>query len=200
MTILTPALFTYEILGSRFIGLAFPLDEDFVLSARLEALRKDYPDATHYCYAARFGKEEKASDDGEPSHTAGLPLLDLLRKQDLTEVLLVVVRYFGGTKLGAGRLTRTYRLVGEKTLGETPRAELVERKRLLVTSPYDVASRLKEEALYVGLTLLKEHFSLSVSQTYEGDAKIIDAFRKSLPETSQNQDLGTFRSRRRKTL
>jgi putative IMPACT (imprinted ancient) family translation regulator len=200
MTISSSATYEFTILGSRFIGLAYPLETAEEAPALLAEAQSAYPEATHYGFAWRLPTGEKASDDGEPSHTAGLPLLDVLRKQDLTGVLLVVVRYYGGRKLGAGRLTRTYREVGAKALEKAPRAEFVELAEIAIVAPYAEAAKLKKRASAQGIALKEETFSLSVRQIYEGDAKIIDDFRKSLPESARFEALGTSRSRRRKTL
>lgn len=100
-----------EINKSIFVGLLYPLEkiediETFLLDAKTK-----YPKATHYCQASIFGvsgEQQTASDDGEPSRTAGVPMLEVLKHHDVTNVLLIVVRYFGGIKLGAGGLVRAY--------------------------------------------------------------------------------------------
>ena len=97
-----------EINKSKFIGILFPVvsQEDFKM--QLQAINKEWPKATHYCYAYRINNLEKSNDDGEPSGTAGRPILEFLKANDLENVGLVVVRYFGGIKLGAGGLLRAY--------------------------------------------------------------------------------------------
>lgn len=105
--------------GSRFIGRAFPVEDEREVQAHLERLRKDAWDATHHCSAYRLGRSPvrtRADDDGEPSGTAGIPLLRALEAHDLTDSLLVVTRYYGGTKLGTGGLIRAYGEVGKMTL------------------------------------------------------------------------------------
>lgn len=93
---------------SEFISILLPLHT--ILDAReiLDEIKKEYPKATHYCYGYVFDGFNKSSDDGEPSKTAGKPILEMILKHDLNRVILVVVRYFGGIKLGAGGLTRAY--------------------------------------------------------------------------------------------
>ena len=93
---------------SRFIGIIIPLSNDYQVKDILKELNKKYPKATHYCYAYVIGNKEKSSDDGEPSGTAGRPILEVIKNSDLHDVLLVVIRYFGGIKLGAGGLVRAY--------------------------------------------------------------------------------------------
>lgn len=101
---------------SRFIGVTFHVQNAFEVEAFLKAVRKQYPKAKHYCYAYVIGQEEKGFDDGEPSKTAGRPLLELLKRGGYDETLIVVIRYFGGTLLGASRLLRTYVNVANATL------------------------------------------------------------------------------------
>ena len=95
---------------SRFIGIAVPVTSQKQTSEAMAEIRERYPDARHYVYAYRLydGRIEKSSDDGEPQGTGGRPVLDLLQHRNVWNVLLVVVRYFGGVLLGTGGLTRAY--------------------------------------------------------------------------------------------
>lgn len=101
-----------EVMKSKFIAYLIPLDNEESFKPFLANLRKEHKKARHIVYAYRVGVKSKSCDDGEPKGTAGHPLLELLYKKDLTNVALLVVRYFGGTKLGAGRLLRTYLQAG----------------------------------------------------------------------------------------
>lgn len=93
---------------SRFIGLLIPISDVKEVPFYLEMAKSDYPDASHYCYAYCIDAFKKASDDGEPAKTAGMPILNVLEKNELDHILAIVVRYFGGIKLGAGGLVRAY--------------------------------------------------------------------------------------------
>lgn len=93
--------------NSRFITLLCKLQTNNIEEI-LDKIKKDYPKATHYCYAYIYGEEKRSSDDGEPGGTAGIPILNVLEKENLNNILVVVVRYFGGIKLGAGGLVRAY--------------------------------------------------------------------------------------------
>ena len=93
---------------SRFISVMMPISTDSEVKDILKILNKEFPKATHYCYAYRVGGKEKSSDDGEPGGTAGRPMLEFLSNNQLENVLVVVIRYFGGIKLGAGGLLRAY--------------------------------------------------------------------------------------------
>lgn len=104
---------------SRFIGLCHPLQDANDVVKLLAEAKMAFPDATHYCFAYRIGSQaqwQKASDDGEPAKTAGVPILEILRKNDVTDCLIIVVRYFGGTLLGAGGLIRAYAKTAREVL------------------------------------------------------------------------------------
>ena len=97
---------------SKFIAYFLPLNNEEDFKPILANLRKEHKKARHAVYAYRVNMKSKSSDDGEPKGTAGHPLLELLYKKDINNVALIVVRYFGGTKLGASRLLRTYLQAG----------------------------------------------------------------------------------------
>ncbi len=97
--------------GSRFIGIALPCVSEGDIRSNLDSVSRGYPNATHYCYAAVYGgtnRTEKSSDNGEPSGTAAKPILSVIRGNSLTDTMVVVVRYFGGTLLGTGGLVHAY--------------------------------------------------------------------------------------------
>ncbi len=97
--------------GSRFIGVAIPIPDEDGLRSSLTDIIKEFPEATHYCYGAIYGGSnyvERSSDNGEPSGTAGRPILNVIRQMGLTDVVVIVIRYFGGTLLGTGGLTHAY--------------------------------------------------------------------------------------------
>ena len=93
---------------SKFITYIYKINNKNDINNILENLKKEYKDATHYCYAYIIGNTKRFNDDGEPSHTAGMPMLNVLESKNLNNVLAVVIRYFGGIKLGAGGLVRAY--------------------------------------------------------------------------------------------
>ena len=93
---------------SKFISLIFKVYSKEEVNYYLEKTKEDYPNATHYCYGYVIDNDIKSSDDGEPSKTAGLPILNQITSNNLNYTLIIVVRYFGGVKLGTGLLTRTY--------------------------------------------------------------------------------------------
>ena len=97
-----------EVMKSKFIALLMPIKDEEEFKNILKDVRKEHRKARHVVYAYRLGQSYKSNDDGEPKGTAGRPLLELLLQKDINNCALIVVRYFGGTKLGAGRLLRTY--------------------------------------------------------------------------------------------
>lgn len=118
-TIATQSEGIFKDRGSKFIAIAFPVENEEEIKAIQEKLRKDYHDARHHCYAWRLGTDpttERANDDGEPSNSAGKPILNQIVKYKLTNVLVVVIRYFGGTLLGVGGLINAYRTATEEAL------------------------------------------------------------------------------------
>ncbi len=107
--------------GSKFIGFAFPVTGEPELKQALEKIRSEHPKATHHCYAFRLGlngENYRANDDGEPSGSAGLPIYNQLLANDITNVVVIVVRYYGGTKLGVSGLVKTYKESAKITLEE----------------------------------------------------------------------------------
>jgi uncharacterized YigZ family protein len=118
-TVLQPADSIYKEKGSRFLAFVFPVVNETEVKAAIESLKKKYFDARHHCFAWMLGAEKKhfrAFDDGEPNHSAGDPILGQIRSRDLTNVLVVVVRYFGGTKLGVGGLISAYKTAASEAL------------------------------------------------------------------------------------
>ena len=113
-----------ENMKSKFYATAFPVSDVEVFKKRLEEIRKDNPKARHVVYAYRIGMNSKSCDDKEPKGTAGRPILELLNKKELVDVAIVVVRYYGGIQLGAGRLLRTYLNSAITVLNE---CEIIER-------------------------------------------------------------------------
>ena len=114
--------------GSKFIGFAYPVSNEKELKSSLEKLRELHPKATHHCYAFRLGlkgENYRANDDGEPSGSAGLPIYNQLLAHEITNVLVVVIRYFGGTKLGVGGLVKAYKESAKLTLDE---AEIITKE------------------------------------------------------------------------
>ena len=138
--------------SSKFLSFIYPVENEEQIREALDALRKRYFDATHHCYAWRLGprgEQFRANDDGEPSGTAGKPILGQMLSHEITDCLIVVVRYFGGTKLGVPGLIAAYK---ESAANAIEAATVVERtvdRRFTIDFPYlvmnDVMRVIKEE-------------------------------------------------------
>ena len=135
----------YVINKSKFLSFAYPIFNEQDCKGYLDDLNKKYADATHICFAYVLDvpKVEKCSDDGEPSGTAGKPLLELIKKRKLSNVLLVVIRYFGGIKLGAGGLVRAYTNSGNIALDLAHKIEIKEIKKYRISCDFTQASKVK---------------------------------------------------------
>ena len=104
---------------SRFITKLIKINDEDEVKIKLDYIKKEYKDATHYCYAYITGNTKRFNDDGEPGGTAGMPILNVLENNNLTNILCVVIRYFGGIKLGAGGLVRAYTKAVTEALNNT---------------------------------------------------------------------------------
>jgi uncharacterized YigZ family protein len=138
--------------GSRFIAIARPVSSQEEIKIILEELRREYHDARHHCYAWMLLPDRQAwrvNDDGEPSGTAGRPIMGQINSLELTNVLVVVIRYFGGTLLGVSGLINAYRSAAEDALSNARVIEKQVNESWLVTFPYtamnDVMKVMKDE-------------------------------------------------------
>lgn len=149
---------------SRFLGLLFPVTGEAAAQERLEEVRRSYPDATHHCWAWRLGArgDERSSDDGEPAGTAGLPMLQVLRGAELSDVLAVVVRWYGGIKLGKGGLARAYAEATRLALEALPTVLRVPTDRVRLELPYDRLGAVKRLVHPPAVELVEESYGAAV--------------------------------------
>lgn len=156
------ASFEFKEQGSRFLGLLAPSATPDAAAAHLATLRRRYHDATHHCWAWRCGwaegLAERCSDDGEPSGTAGQPILRSLQDAVVSDSSLVVVRWFGGVKLGTGGLARAYRAAARGALAEVSLAPRVLTARLACEVPYGAQGSFRRLAERAGASLGPEAF------------------------------------------
>lgn len=131
-----------EIKKSRFISRIYRIYSLEEVDKILQELKKEYKDATHYCYAYIIDENKKSSDDNEPSGTAGIPILQVLEKNNLNYVLCVVIRYFGGIKLGAGGLVRAYTKSVTEGLKLCQKYELIPGYKIEINISYDEQKKL----------------------------------------------------------
>lgn len=163
-TIQNPLSNTIQIEKSRFITHMYPLQEIETISNIIDNLKEKYPRANHYCYAYRFGTLEKCDDDGEPSKTAGYPILNVLQKKQINHILVVVIRYFGGIKLGTGGLIRAYT---HSTLGCLDLANLISLeviKKVVIFFSYEQENHI--QYFLKDVTILQKEHLINVCYTF----------------------------------
>lgn len=176
-TIAAPAEGLYKEKGSKFLAFAYPVATVEEVKAHLDRLRKEYFDARHHCYAYILGADKavyRANDDGEPSGTGGRPIHGQLLSKDVTDTLVVVVRYFGGVLLGASGLANAYKTAARDALDN---ATIVEKT-------VDVGYRLRFEYALMNdvMRLLKEQGLAPRNQQFEMDCRLDVFVRQSLSE------------------
>ena len=152
LTLEAPAETSCRERSSKFLAYAYPVEDEERIRTILDELRKRYYDATHHCYAWRLGprgEQFRANDDGEPSGTAGKPILGQLLSHELTDTLIVVVRYFGGTKLGVPGLIAAYREAAAEAIAAARIVERTVDRTIRIDFPYavmnDIMRVVKEE-------------------------------------------------------
>lgn len=174
-TITTPSIETlFKDRNSKFYGYAFPVNEETSIKDFLEFLRKKHHTARHFCYAWQLGTESvrfRANDDGEPSNSAGMPIYGQIQSFEVTNILVVSVRYFGGTKLGVGGLINAYRASARLTLESSAIEEKTIDESFQLNFQYDLMSKV--------LRILKENSITITRQKLEMDCEMIIAVRKS---------------------
>lgn len=154
-TLAAPAHSELIIKKSRFIGCVQPMPDRASAQAHVDTLWKEHPGAAHICWALLAGGQSAAVDDGEPGGTAGRPMLDVLRHQDLEGVLATVVRYFGGVKLGAGGLVRAYTDTVAQALLTATKVPLQRMTHLQCLVPYALEGLLRREIDAAGAELVQ---------------------------------------------
>ncbi|MBE9575104.1 IMPACT family protein [Flavobacterium proteolyticum] len=163
----------YKEKNSKFFGYAFPVTTEEEIKEILERLRKEHFSARHWCYAYQIGTEKiqyRANDDGEPNNSAGMPIYGQIQSFEVTNVLVVVVRYFGGVKLGVGGLISAYKIAAQMALENS---EIVERtidKHFIISFGYANMNKV--------MRIIKEKNLQIVSQKMEMDCEIEIATRK----------------------
>ena len=165
-TIEVPAESFFKDRGSKFHAFAYPIRSEEDTKPLLAALREQHPKANHHCYAYRLGLDRnhsRANDDGEPSGSAGRPILNTLYSRDLTNVLVVVVRYFGGTLLGVPGLINAYKTATELALGEAVVLTQYVCDEYEITFPYEATSEVNRVLKTYELEVTEQKFEMVCS-------------------------------------
>lgn len=171
--------------NSKFFGYAFPLESEEHVKPLIEPLRKKHFNAVHFCYAYQIGTDKitfRANDDGEPSNSAGMPIYGQIQSHELTNILIVVVRFFGGTKLGVGGLISAYKTAAQMAIEASSIVEKTIDIHYLIAFDYKNMNKV--------MRVIKEKNLTMVAQKMETDCKIEIATRKknakTVLETFQN--------------
>ena len=172
---------------SRFIGCVQPMADRASAQAVVDALWKQHPGAAHVCWALLAGGQSAAVDDGEPGGTAGRPMLEVLRHQDLEGVLATVVRYFGGVKLGAGGLVRAYTDTIAQALLTAPKVTLQRMKTLQCQVPYSMEGLLRREIETAGAELVDVQHGTLVSLQMRLPEPLAPAFIQRINDNGQGR-------------
>ncbi len=160
-TLSAPAEGAYREKGSRFLAFAAPVRTEGEVKELLDKLKKEYYDARHHCYAyvlGPAGTQYRANDAGEPNHSAGDPILGQIRSRGLTEVIVVVVRYFGGTKLGVSGLIHAYRTAAAEALDAAPVVEKMVRVGLSLHFSYPATNAVMKVVKEYDLDVTRQTF------------------------------------------
>ncbi|BCF91364.1 MULTISPECIES: YigZ family protein [Paraburkholderia] len=176
-----------DIRKSRFIAYAIPVADRDAAMDELRRLREAHPTATHVCWALLAGGQSGMSDDGEPSGTAGRPILEVLRHHDLDGVLAAVVRYYGGVKLGAGGLVRAYTDAIATALQDAPRVERIALASLQVEIGYPDEARVRRWIEQENYALEASAYDMNVQLTIRMPVTAIDAAREALRDMTQGR-------------
>ena len=154
----------YKEKGSKFIAHASYVENQDEVKERIAELRKEYYDARHHCYAYMLGHDSsvwRANDDGEPSNSAGTPILNQIRSKNLSNILVVVIRYFGGTKLGVSGLIRAYKQATFDALENAKIVEQILTQKLTIRFAYPAMNQV--------MKLIKDQDLKILSQGYEDE-------------------------------
>ena len=158
----------YKDKGSKFIAYAFPLSKQDEVKERVATLRNEHPKACHFCYAWRLGTDKqlyRANDDGEPSGSAGRPILGQIDSAGLTDVVIIVVRYYGGTNLGVPGLIKAYKTSAADALCNAIRIEKETQSTLEIRCDYADLTRKMQ--------LIRKYDGKILAQTYEGNSVLL---------------------------
>jgi uncharacterized YigZ family protein len=187
--------YTQEIKKSTFTCTLIPVNSIEEVNENLKQIRKKYYDATHNCYSYVITNKDgtssiKASDDGEPSQTAGVVILDVLQKNDLTNVLAVVTRYFGGIKLGAGGLVRAYSYSTSGAVKTIEFVPIIKMIHINIKFDYSYANEILK--LFRNYKEVDSKYETNISLTYEIPEDDKDFLKEKLITITKNQTLITF--------
>jgi len=169
--------------NSKFFGFAFPVTSEIEVKTHLENLKAEHFSARHWCYAYQIGTEVikfRANDDGEPSNSAGMPIYGQIQSFEITNVLVVVVRYFGGVKLGVGGLISAYKTTAQLTLDEANIIEKTIDKQFKITFDYKNTNKvmriIKEKNVQIINQKMELNCEIEIATRKKNAKEIVDIF------------------------
>ncbi len=175
----------YKAKGSKFIAIAFPVKTEAEVKDKLQEVRKAYHDARHHCYAYRLGFDKSShryNDDGEPSGTAGRPIFGQIQSKDLTNILIIVVRYFGGTKLGISGLITAYKTAAHEAIKQARILSLTVNDVYEICFEYPLMNEVMRIVKDEQLIVIEQDFQISCKLSFKVRKKesnrLYDKFRK----------------------
>ena len=184
-TLSVPCQAIYEIKKSEFLAFAYPIDSREQLMFHVEQLRATYPDARHVCYGYIIGDPNNTThagfdDDGEPNGTAGRPILNVLQHKAIGNVLVAVVRYFGGIKLGAGGLTRAYATATQMVVDEMRLTTFIPKSLIKVATSFAHEAQIRYLVGQVGGEIVSADYGQNVVMSVQLDSEKVGQFEASL--------------------
>lgn len=175
---------------SRFIAQVFPVETEEEVATILEQMKKKYWDARHNCYAYILGDKgeiQRFSDDGEPSGTAGKPILEVLSGNECSNCLCIVTRYFGGVLLGTGGLIRAYTSASKEALDDCLTGELVEGVHAYLDADYNYVGKIQHLCTQYDITVVNTEYSDNVIFELMMEKQVRQRFEKALTEMSSGR-------------
>jgi uncharacterized YigZ family protein len=180
-----------KIKGSRFIAYIYHVESKKDIEDKILLLKKKYYDARHHCYAYSIGRDEgkvtKYNDDGEPSQTAGAPIFSVLNSYDITDVLIVVIRYFGGVKLGKGGLIRAYTNATKELLEISKISEIDINKTINVQFSYDFTQQIFYFVSLYSAKIIKQDYNNDIVFEISLNSAFVEHFKNDLIEKSNGK-------------
>ncbi|MDP3398186.1 MAG: YigZ family protein [Bacteroidales bacterium] len=188
-SISSPSSGVYRDLGSKFISLAYPVSSEEEIKSILSAVKKEYFDARHHCYAYRLGQKGelwRVNDDGEPSSSAGRPILGQLLSKELSDILIVVIRYFGGTKLGIPGLIKAYKTAAADAIENSKIIEKTFTKEIVIKFDYISTDTVMKMVRSSGAQIISQNFDLDCTLTVRIGISNAEQLKGSLLESGFN--------------
>ena len=178
----------YNEKGSTFSALAIPVSDVAEVKTNLHQLKKQFPDASHICYGYRVKENDRldefATDAGEPKGSSGVPILNVLKRKHLVNVVIFVIRYFGGSKLGIPGLINAYGTAAEKTIKNAKVKKWVQLKRISFVYNYDLQNKVDSVLQKFKVKIINTNFGASIQVNWEVEVEETEALAQELSEIS----------------